>query len=81
MIKEELLKCLKKYIQEISKCLSITYSSVSRIIDQSQNGTLKSGKRGGAMNVKLTSEASKIINDSTIKNPIITISKLAKLLN
>lgn len=66
---------------EISKCLSITYSSVSRIIVQSQQGILKSGERGGAMNVKLTPKASEFINNTIIENPIITISKLTKLLN
>ena len=66
---------------EISKCLSITYSSVSRIIVQSQKGTCKNGERGGARNVKLTPDASKLINDSIVESPIITVSRLTRLLN
>ena len=67
--------------KEISKCLKISYSSVSRIIVQSREGILKDGQRGGARNVKLTPDASKLINDSIIENPIVTVAKLTQKLN
>ena len=52
-----------------------------QVIVQSQKGAFKNGGRGGARNVKLTPDASKITDDSIVKNPIITVSKLTKLLN
>ena len=67
--------------KQISKCLCISYSSVSRIIVQSHQGISKDTQRGGARNVKLTPHASKLINDSIVKNPIITIAKLTNMLN
>ena len=44
-----------------------------QVIVQSRKGALKNGGRGGARNVKLTPDASKIINDSMVESPITTI--------